>query len=100
MSAYMCPKCKEENNLAIERRPDGSITCLRCKFSGKHVQFMDREHQLEEVILKWQRKWMDVQGTDEQDRKNYFERSAGIDANMRFSLARMIDEWIKKEIGA
>lgn len=93
---YKCPKCKEEKNLSIERRPNGEINCLRCKYKGPFIKFMDREHQLEELILTWQRKWMNVQGTTEQDRKNYFERSAGIDANMRFSLARMIDEWMKE----
>lgn len=91
MSYYKCPKCNS-TNLAIERRPNGDITCLECKHKASAKSFIDLENQLEEVILKWQRKWMDVQGTNEQDRKNYFERSAGIDANMRFSLARMIKE--------
>lgn len=50
MSAYMCPKCKEENNLAIERSPDGSITCLRCKFSGKHVQC----YLIRELLEAWE----------------------------------------------
>lgn len=95
---YVCPKCKEEKNLAIERRPDGDITCLRCKYKASFKKFMDREHQLEDIILTWQRKWMDVKGTSEQDRKNYFERSAGIDANMRFSLARMLDEWMANNL--
>lgn len=54
------------------------------------------EENLEEVILNWQRAWMDVRGTDEKDRKTYFNRAAGIDANMRFSLAKRILEFLKK----
>lgn len=95
MSYYKCPKCKS-TNLAIERRPNGDISCIDCKFKDKAKQFVSLENQVEEVILKWQRKWMDVKDTNEFDRKNYFDRSAGIDANMRFSLAKMIiEEFLK-----
>lgn len=93
MSLYKCPKCNR-SNLSIERRPDGDITCLHCKYKGSFSQFMDREHQLEEIIIKWQMIWMNVQGTDEKDRENYLSRANGIDANMRFSLARMLDTWM------
>ena len=48
------------------------------------------EDYFERIIMKWQRNWMDVKGTDEKDRRSYFERSAGIDANMRYGLAKML----------
>lgn len=43
-----------------------------------------------DVITEWKHKWMDVKGTDERDRENYNRRAFGVDANMKYSLARMI----------
>lgn len=48
------------------------------------------EHWLVEQITKWKHAWMDVKGTDERDRKNYFNKAFGIDANMKYDLARRI----------
>lgn len=48
------------------------------------------EDKLLGVIESWQFAWMDVKGTDEQDRKNYFKRAFGVDANMRHDLARRL----------
>lgn len=74
------------------------------KSISKFIDYLEHDHPvskeekeerievMEEIIMKWQRSWMDVKGTDEKDRKNYFERSAGIDANMRFDLAKRIVE--------
>lgn len=41
-------------------------------------------------IEKWQFAWMNVTGTTEEDSQNYRERSRGIDANMRYDLARRL----------
>lgn len=49
-----------------------------------------RENELLDIILQWQFAWMDVKGTTEEDAKNYRERSRGIDANMRYDLARRL----------
>ena len=56
----------------------------------------ESEHELEEVIFKWQWKWMRVEGTTPEDAKNYFDRAAGIDANMRYSLATMLMDYLEK----
>lgn len=50
------------------------------------------KEMLLDVIQGWQFAWMDVKGTDEQDRKNYFNRAFGIDANMRHDLAKRLRE--------
>lgn len=42
---------------------------------------------------------MDVKGTDERDRANYNRRAFGIDANMKYSLARMIEKAINPGSG-
>lgn len=49
------------------------------------------EEELVKIIEDWKFFWMD-QKFSEEDRKNYFNRSAGIDANMIYSLARRIME--------
>ena len=49
-----------------------------------------------ELISRWKFVWMDVKGTDHKDRENYHRRAFGIDANMQYSLARMIEAEIKK----
>jgi hypothetical protein len=48
------------------------------------------ERWLVEQILEWKYAWMDVKGTDERDRENYFHRAFGVDANMQYNLARRI----------
>lgn len=48
------------------------------------------EDSLVEQIYKWKFIWLDVKGTDEADRKNYFDRAYRIDANMIYSLAKII----------
>lgn len=53
----------------------------------KTVRMVLVEEKFLGVIEKWQRSWMNVTGTDEADRKNYFDRAFGIDANMRYDLA-------------
>lgn len=56
------------------------------------------EEKLVQIIYDWKHGWMDVQGTDEQDRKNYFSRAFGVDANMVYSLAKQLREKILAEI--
>lgn len=53
------------------------------------------EQNLVEIIYKWKHIWMDVKGTDQRDRENYFSRAFGVDANMIYSLARLL----QKELG-
>ncbi len=48
------------------------------------------EEAIVKVITEWKFAWMNVKGTDEADRKNYFDRAFGIDANMKYGLARRI----------
>lgn len=65
---------------------------------AEQVEMMEKiinEEFLLEVITEWKHSWMDVKGTDERDRKNYFHRAFGVDANMKYSLARMIIEKLK-----
>ena len=51
--------------------------------------FLDEKFFLD-TIENWQRIWMNVTGTDERDRKSYSNRAFGIDANMKYSLARLL----------
>lgn len=53
------------------------------------IRERDEEFYVRE-IEKWQFAWMNVTGTTEEDSKNYRERSRGIDANMRYDLARRL----------
>lgn len=55
-----------------------------------------REELIRSVIERWQLHWMDIKGTNEDDQKNYFKRSHGIDANMRHDLAKRIEEVMVK----
>ena len=48
------------------------------------------ECELVKVIEVWKHAWMNVKGTDEADASNYFERAFGIDANMKYDLARRL----------
>lgn len=81
------------NHFTRDIKPLGK--CPAC--DSYHVaKSLITETNLEEIILQWQRSWMDVKGTDEKDRKNYFNRAAGIDANMRYSLARKLLAFLQK----
>ena len=42
------------------------------------------------IITEWKHAWMDVNGTDDKDRANYSRRASGVDANMKYDLARRI----------
>jgi phosphoglucomutase len=50
---------------------------------------MDKEHFLR-IIESWQFIWMNQTQNSEADRKNYFGRALGVDANMRHSLAALL----------
>lgn len=65
--------------------------------SPKVEESLSHEEILKEITA-WQHEWMNVTGTDERDRKNYFERSAGIDANMRYSLAKRLRARIEGKV--
>jgi len=57
--------------------------------AAEMIEERDEEFYVRE-IEKWQFAWMNVTGTTEEDSKNYRERSCGIDANMRYDLARRL----------
>jgi len=58
---------------------------------AKLEKFFDRrEVELVEVIEEWLRTWMNVTGTTPEDAANYHRRAFGVDANMRYSLARLL----------
>lgn len=46
--------------------------------------------ELLDIIEKWQWDWMNQTQNSVQDFQNYFNKSVGIDANMRHSLADRI----------
>lgn len=62
----------------------------------RKIEEVSRRHdeplseQFRAVIDQWKFSWMDVQGTDERDRKNYRNRAFGIDANMSWDLAQRL----------
>lgn len=56
--------------------------------------------EVRQVILDWKHGWMNVTGTDEADRQNYFHRAFGVDANMQYGLARRFRERFNPEIQA
>lgn len=55
------------------------------------------ERWLVERITEWKHAWMDVKGTDERDRNNYFNRAFGVDANMKYDLARRILDALQED---
>lgn len=66
------------------------------KFVAENLHMLVDENFFSEVIAKWKHRWMyDVTGTNEEDRKNYFNRAYGVDANMRYDLAKMLELAIK-----
>ena len=49
------------------------------------------------IIEKWQCFWMNQTQNNEADRKNYFHRACGVDANMKYHLAGLVaDDLILK----
>lgn len=57
----------------------------------QNEKYKDKEHYLK-IILKWKYLWMDQTQNSEADRKNYYSRAFGVDANMQYSLAKMLAE--------
>lgn len=65
------------------------------QLQSKHTALLEQVEKLNKdfflgIIDEWQLNWMNVTGTNEADRSNYYSRAFGVDANMRYSLARMI----------
>lgn len=54
---------------------------------------VNRESILE-VCREWKGFWMDQTQNSEEDRKNYFNRACGVDANMIHHLADKINEHV------
>lgn len=48
------------------------------------------EKEFLEVIDEWQMLWMNQTQNSKEDYDNYWRRAFGVDANMRYSLARML----------
>ena len=72
-------------------------TCSGYKQGGEEaLRDLDEEFFLD-IITKWKFEWMDVKGTDERDRSNYYSRAFGVDANMKYSLARMLEKAVKEK---
>jgi hypothetical protein len=71
-------------------RCGGPGVCPECSMELHRDIAEKRKEKLLDVILAWQHAWMDVRGTDERDRMSYFNKAAGIDANMRHDLARRL----------
>ena len=53
------------------------------------------KERLLEVVEEWQQGWMSVTGTNDEDAKNYWRRAFGVDANMRYGMARMMLEHLQ-----
>lgn len=80
---------------------DGWKKCRNYKFKLKLRDANPLPHPDEEffvtIIEKWKFTWMDVKGTDEKDRESYYRRAHLVDANMKYSLARMLVKAMKQE---
>lgn len=48
-----CPKCKANDNFAIERSPDGKTKCLHlgCGFEAKHIEFDEPRLGLNPAVI-------------------------------------------------
>lgn len=51
-----------------------------------------KQENIVNKIMEWKAFWMNQNQNDEADRKNYFDRAFGVDANMKYDLARRISE--------
>lgn len=52
-----------------------------------------------QVIEKWKAYWMNQRQNSTEDYENYFRRAFGVDANMKYSLAKMLVEAVESENG-
>lgn len=59
-------------------------------FKKKQVDETFVEERLVDIISQWKHAWMNVRGTDERDQMNYYTRAFGVDANMKYDLARRL----------
>lgn len=50
----------------------------------------ESEDRTLEIIREWKHFWMNQTQNSEEDRKNYFDRAFGVDANMMHDLANRI----------
>lgn len=99
-----CKICGGDQKSWIQRSPDGNSCCALCGHIGPHTDWakqklipeINKETFLY-VIEQWQFSWMDVKGTDKQDAKNYFRKASGIDANMRYDLAKRLADFFNKK---
>lgn len=56
-----------------------------------------RQEFVQKEIEEWKFSWMNVEGTDEEDKNNYFHRAFLIDANMVYDLAKRLSKIYTKE---
>jgi hypothetical protein len=96
MLQVACGKGFKEALTRIAEPLAAELTALKERERGL-VEKLKDEAFFVHIIEKWQHTWMDVKGTDERDRQNYFNRASKIDANMRYSLARMLTKYIAEQ---
>lgn len=53
------------------------------------------EKEIVDIITEWKHFWMNQTQNNKQDYENYFRRASGIDANMKYNLAKRIIEALK-----
>ena len=76
----------------VRFNPDYENKSMRIHDDGLWVLHSEgpTEAEFVKIIEEWKHAWMNVTGTDEADASNYFERAFGIDANMKYDLARRL----------
>lgn len=63
--------------------------------SGKAIS----KKEIVDIITEWKHFWMNQTKNNQQDYENYFRRAAGVDANMKYDLAKRICEAVKESRG-
>lgn len=86
--------CGESHLYSLLSELAHSHTALRIE--NEKLKILPTKDKLLGVIMSWKYGWMDVRGTDEKDRKNYYSRAFGVDANMQHGLARMLLDFLKE----
>ena len=57
---------------------------------NERLKPMISERFMVDLVTEWKHFWMNQTQNNEQDRKNYFHRAFGVDANMKYDLANRI----------
>jgi hypothetical protein len=83
-------------NVVLKKDYESALSACekRLEEANKKLESLNKDFFLA-VIDEWQQHWMS-QNFNEQDTQNYRRRALGVDANMRYGLARMIVETLNK----